>query len=92
MRGVDADKRAKFGPFIMMCVATKALQTHGLSCAAASSSCRASSSFLESTAALYNFGNIFTREQKLKYSISFPGNLFLFSVSKSKLNTGKLLI
>lgn len=31
MRGIDADKRAKFGPFIMMCIVTNAMQTHGLS-------------------------------------------------------------
>ena len=36
MRGIDADRRAKFGPFIMMCVVTNAMQTHGLSCASAS--------------------------------------------------------
>lgn len=35
MRGIDADKRAKFGPFIMMCIVTTAMQTHGLSCASA---------------------------------------------------------
>lgn len=34
-RGIGADKRAKFGLFIMMCVVTSTMQTHGLSCAAA---------------------------------------------------------
>lgn len=38
VRGIDVDKRAKFGPFIMMCAVTNAMQTHGLSCASANCS------------------------------------------------------
>lgn len=34
-RGIDADKRAKFGLFITMCVVTNAVQTRGLSHASA---------------------------------------------------------
>jgi len=42
MRGIDADKRAKFGPFIMMCTVTSVAQTHRLSCASASCSSQGS--------------------------------------------------
>lgn len=89
MRGTDADTRAKFGLFMMMCTVTNTVQTHGLSCAAASYSYQGC---LENTVVLYSFGNIFTRKHNLKSFISFPGNSFLFSVSKSKLNMCKVFI
>lgn len=34
-RGIDADKRAKFGLFVTMCIVTNAVQTRGLSRASA---------------------------------------------------------
>lgn len=59
MRGIDADKRAKFGLFVTMCIVTNAVQTRGLSRASARYSYQGSlwSGFPESIVVVYNFGN-----------------------------------